>query len=70
MIRVIGQLGCSNCEITKLILKKKGVDFTYQLITDLSEIEQDELFNMAEIAKKTNMPMILKDNEFTDISEL
>lgn len=70
MIRVIGKLGCSNCLITKLTLEKKGIDFTYQLISELSDAEQDELFNKAELANKASMPMILKDNEFIDITEL
>jgi hypothetical protein len=41
MIRVVGQLGCSNCEITKQILKKKGVSFEYELLSSLSGEEQD-----------------------------
>ena len=70
MVKVIGQLGCSNCLIVKMTLEKKGVNFTYQLISELSDTERNELFNKAELANKASMPMILKNDEFVDISEL
>jgi glutaredoxin len=70
MIRVIGQLGCSNCEIAKLDLKKKGIDFTYELMMSLSEEEQDRLYNMAEEKNMTKMPLILLDDVLVSINDL
>ena len=70
MIRVVGQLGCSNCEITKQVLKKKGVKFTYEILSALPEDEQDKLLTMAEEKKQTKMPLIFKDDALVNISEL
>lgn len=70
MIRVVGQLGCSNCEITKQTLKKKGIQFDYILLSSLSDEEQDALLSLAELRGKTKMPLILKDSDLVDIVDL
>jgi glutaredoxin len=70
MIRVIGQLGCSNCEITKQILKKKGIKFEYELMSNLPNEEQDILYSLAELKGYTNMPLIFSDNQLVDIAQL
>ena len=70
MIRVIGSLGCSRCEITKQVLKNKKVEFKYELISELSELEQDELLSKAQSKGMMNMPLILKDNELVDVKEI
>jgi glutaredoxin len=70
MIRVIGKLGCHECEITKLTLKKKGIDFSYELFNELSDEDQTKLSNLAASKKMMRMPLILKDDELTTIAEL
>jgi glutaredoxin len=70
MVRVIGSLGCINCEITKQTLKKKGVDFTYEILNQLSEEEQSKLTDLAKSKGLLKMPLILKDDELTTIAEL
>jgi len=70
MVRVIGQLGCVNCEIIKQTLKKKGIKFSYEIFSELSE---DEQLNFKELALEKGllkMPLIIKDNEIMTISEL
>jgi|BioPla2DNA2_1021312.scaffolds.fasta_scaffold298155_1 glutaredoxin len=70
MVRVIGSLGCVNCEITKQTLKKKGVEFIYELFNQLPDEEQIRLEEMAASKGLIKMPLILKDDELTTISEL
>lgn len=70
MVRVIGSLGCVNCEITKQTLKKIGVEFTYELFNQLPEEEQMKLEQMATSKGLLKMPLILKDDKLTSISEL
>jgi glutaredoxin len=70
MVKVIGSKSCVNCEITKQTLKKKGIEFTYELMSELSEEEQSMLNDMAVKKKMIKMPLILKDNELTTIAEL
>lgn len=70
MIKIIGQLGCSNCEITKQILKKKGIKFEYELMSDLPYGEQNTLLDLAELKGFTKMPLIFKDDQLVDISQL
>ena len=70
MVRVIGKLGCSNCEITKQILKKKGIKFEYELMSNLPEEEQDALFSLAELKGYTEMPLIFNDDQLVNIAQL
>jgi glutaredoxin len=70
MIKVVGNHGCSRCEITKQILKGKGVEFDYIYLSDLPESEQQELMNMAQETGKITLPLILKDNKLVDVKEI
>ena len=70
MVRVIGNKGCVNCEITKQVLKKKGVKFSYELFSELSEDEQNKLNELAISKGLMKMPLILKNNELITIVEL
>jgi glutaredoxin len=70
MIRVIGKHGCSRCEITKQILDNKGIDYSYEYLSDLSTEEQEKITNMAIESAKISMPMILKDNKLVDVKEI
>jgi len=70
MIRVIGSKGCVNCEITKQTLKKKGIEFSYELLSDLPDSEQSQLNEMARSKGLMKMPLILKNDELITISEL
>ena len=70
MIRVVGNYGCSRCEITKQILKNKGVDYEYQYLNDLSEKEQEEVMNMAKEKGQMALPIILRDNQIIEVKEI
>ena len=70
MVRVIGNKSCINCEITKQTLKKKGIEFSYELFSELSEDEQNKLNELAISKGLMKMPLILKNNELITIVEL
>lgn len=70
MVRVIGEKGCSRCEITKQILKNKKIDFTYELLSDLPTEDQNELLNKAQLKGLMQMPLILKNNELVEVKEI
>ena len=70
MVRVLGSKGCVNCEITKQTLKKKGIEFRYELLSDLPDDEQTRLNEMAKNKGLLKMPLILKNDELTTIIEL
>lgn len=70
MIRVIGNYGCSRCEIIKQILSNKGVEFKYELLSDLPKETQRIILNKAKAKGQLNMPLIFKDDEIIDIKEI
>lgn len=70
MIRVIGNYGCSRCEIIKQILSNKGVEFKYELLSDLPKEMQRIILNKAKAKGQLNMPLIFKDDEIIDIKEI
>ena len=47
MIEVIGNTGCSKCIRTCKILEKNGINFSYELITELEEKEATKYKNKA-----------------------
>lgn len=70
MIRVIGNLRCLNCEIVKQTLKKKDIEFSYEIFDQLTDQEQIELSEMAKLKGIMKMPLILKDNKLITTNEL
>lgn len=70
MIRVIGNYGCSRCEIIKQILSNKGIEFEYELLSDLPKETQRIILNKAKAKEQLNMPLIFKDDEIIDIKEI
>jgi glutaredoxin len=70
MIRLIGNHGCSRCEMTKKILENKGIEYTYEYLSNLSEAEQTDIMEMAKEKGMMAMPMILRDNKLIDMKEI
>jgi len=70
MIRIIGNEGCSRCEITKQILTNKEVQFTYELLENLPDEDKKSILKKARVKGILNMPLILKDEEIIDIKEI
>jgi len=70
LIRVIGNHGCSRCEIVKQILTNTGIEFEYEILSDLPEETQKKYMKEARSKGQLNMPLIFKDNEIIDIKEI
>lgn len=70
MIKVMGEKGCSRCEITKQILKNKGLTFEYVLLSEQSEDEQIKILSLAQEKGMMHMPLILKDDKLIEIKEI
>lgn len=70
MVRIIGKTNCVNCEITKQTLKKKGIEFTYELFDELTDDEQLKLTEESKLKGIMKMPLILKDDTLTTLVEL
>ena len=70
MIKVIGTQGCSRCMMTKNILTKKNIDFTYDLITSLSQEDQNKYIKLAQDKGFMNFPIIIKNNEIVTLEDI
>lgn len=70
MIRVIGNRGCSRCEMTKQILNNKGIEYEYMLLSDLPAEEQNVIMTKAQEEKKIALPIIIKDDKLVDVKEI
>ena len=70
MIKVIGNKGCSRCEMVKNILSNKNVEYEYILFLDLDKKEQDELIERSKNAGQLSFPIIMKGENIIDIKEI
>jgi len=68
LLRIIGSPNCGQCEMVKRILKKKEVDFSYSLFTEIEDGQ--DLIDKAIKEGFANFPIILKGNNFMTISEV
>ena len=70
MIKLIGNEGCMSCEMVKHLLTKKGVDYTYQTLDELSAIEKEKVIQLAQANNMTDLPLIFKDGVQIEKSEI
>lgn len=70
MILVIGNPGCSRCEVIKTLLQTKNKEFTYIELETLSEEQKKIYIKMAKEAKQLSMPIIIQDNKVVNIKEV
>jgi len=61
MIRIIGTTGCSRCIAKKNEYTKKQIDFSYELLENLSQEEQDKILKYAEENKIFSFPIIIEN---------
>ncbi len=70
MLLIIGTQNCSKCKMTKSILDKKGIEYTYKLNEELTN---EEFFNYMEQARNKrlmNFPLIIKDEEIITLEDI
>ncbi|MFW6377520.1 MAG: glutaredoxin family protein [bacterium] len=70
MIKVIGTIGCSKCNIIKSKLENKGIEFNYVLLNELTNEEQDEALDKAKDSGLSSFPIILRDDEVVKLEEV
>ena len=70
MILLIGTKNCSRCKITKDILDKKGLEYTYKLITELTNEEQSECMQKAKEKNILSFPLIIKNDNIITLQEV
>ena len=70
MILVIGKENCSACEMTKTILKNKGIEFKYCLLDDIDSNEKANYMLLARKQGKMSMPLIIENNILKTIQEV
>ena len=70
MIKVIGKENCSACEMTKTILKNRGIDFEYKLLNDLDGDLKKEYMQLAREQGKLSMPLIVKNEQLITLQEV
>lgn len=62
MVTIIGTKGCSRCYAVKAQYEKKQIDYTYKLLNELPEEQQEELLCRAEQKHITSFPLILDES--------
>lgn len=70
MIKVVGNKGCSRCEMVKNILSNKNVEYEYILFLDLDKKEQEELMEKSKSIGQLSFPIIMKGENIIDIKEI
>jgi glutaredoxin len=70
MILVIGKENCSACDMTKTILKNKGIEFEYTLLDELEEIQKKEYIKLAREQGIMSMPLIIKEDKIIKLQEV
>jgi len=67
---LIGTRNCSRCQVTKTILDQKSIQYTYQLIEELSDEDADRYTKMAQESNKISFPLIIKENRMFTLQEI
>lgn len=70
MITVYGKNGCSACEITKSVLTKNKIEFEYKKMDDIDSEEYAFVMDSATKACKMSMPIIIENNNITELKDL
>jgi len=70
MLKVIGTNNCSKCLMVKNILNNKQIEYEYSNINDYTQEEQDLFLIKAKEVNITQFPLIFKENEIIDISQI
>jgi glutaredoxin len=69
--KIVGNKGCSRCDITKKILINNGIEFDYETLSDLSEQEQKKTLSEAKEEGIVALPIIICDGKYiTNVQEV
>ena len=70
MILVIGTENCKQCKMTKSILDKKEIEYTYKLSNEISDNEFNKYLSKARKKGLMNSPLIIKDEEIITLEDV
>jgi len=70
MLLVIGTQNCKKCNMTKSILDKESIEYTYKLSSEIPEEEFNTYINKAKIKGILNFPLIIKNDEIITLEDV
>lgn len=70
IITVIGNHNCTRCEVVKNILDNRKVEYEYKILSDLNKEEKEKILSKARSKGIMQMPVIIKDDEVVELSEV
>ena len=69
MIKMIGSENCGACKMAQQVLKNKGIDYEYTMLTELSKEDADRYMSIARKNGMLNMPFIFKEEKQITLQE-
>ena len=69
-IIVVGNPGCSRCEMARRLLKNKEVDFEYQDLGQLSPGTAEAYLSMGEEAEQVGLPILIKEGKLVKLEDI
>ena len=70
MLLVIGTEHCAKCKMTKSILDKNNIEYTYKLSNEISKEKFNEYMNEAKIKGLMSFPLIINNNEIITLKDI
>lgn len=70
MILLIGKKNCNACNMTKMVLTNKQIEFEYRLLNELSKEEQEHYIKLAEESNMLSLPLIVVDNKLMTLQQI
>lgn len=68
MIQLVGTEGCGRCQMVKNILATKNIKFDFVLLDDYKD--KDDLLYRAKKKGHMTLPLLLRDGELINITEV
>lgn len=70
MIKVIGKINCSKCDMVKKLLENNNIKYEYKLLDNMQENERKLIINIAKKQKIFEFPLVFKDDKLITLDEL
>lgn len=70
MLLVIGTESCAKCKMTKSILDKNNIEYTYKLNNEITKEEFNEYMNEARNKGLMSFPLIINNDEIITLKDI
>ena len=70
MLLIIGSQNCKVCKMTKSILDKKEIKYTYKLNNEISQDEFNLYMDKAKIKGLLNFPLLIQNEEIITLEDV